>query len=191
MAVRAVFLVGFMASGKSRVGRELAQRLAWDFVDLDAQIEAREKRTIAQLFQERGEPGFRAAETSALRELLTVSPQRDHVVALGGGAFVQAINRELLRPWPTVFLETPIDELWQRSLIDHVERPLRRTAEQFAALYTERLPYYRQATITVVTSGRDPASLCAEIERNLQLGGNRNSDSSEIFPARSETGESQ
>ena len=190
MAVRAVFLVGFMASGKSRVGKELAQRLAWDFVDLDAQIEAREQRTIAELFQERGEPGFRAAETRTLRDLLTASLHRDHVVALGGGAFVQEINRELLRPWPTVFLETAIEELWQRSLTDHVERPLRRSAEQFAALYAERLPYYRQATITVVTSGRDPASLCAEIERNLQLVGNRNSDSSETFPASSETGES-
>ncbi len=190
MAVRAVFLVGFMASGKSRVGKELAQRLAWDFVDLDAQIEAREKRTIAELFQERGEPGFRAAETGALRDLLTPSLQRDHVVALGGGAFVQEINRELLRPWPTVFLETVIDELWQRSLTDQVERPLRGTAEQFAALYAERLPYYREATITVVTSGRDPASLCAEIERSLQLGGNGNANSSGISPASSETGES-
>ena len=104
---------------------------------------------------------------------------------------MQPVNRELLQPWPTVFLETPIDELWQRSLNDHVERPLRRNAEQFAALYAERLPYYRQATLTVVTSGKDPASLCAEIERNLLLGGNRNSDSSETFPASSETGESQ
>jgi shikimate kinase len=191
MAVRAVFLVGFMASGKSRVGKELARRLDWEFVDLDAQIEAREKRTIAELFRERGEPGFRAAESSALRELLTQSLRCNGVVALGGGAFVQAINRELLRPWPTVFLETPIDELWQRSLTDHVERPLRRSAEQFAELYAERLPFYRLATVTIVTSGKDPASLCAEIERNLQLGGNGNADSSEISAARSETGESQ
>jgi shikimate kinase len=189
MAVRAVFLVGFMASGKSRAGKELAQRLGWDFVDLDAQIEAREKRTIAELFRERGEPGFRAAETSALRELLTQSLRHNSVIALGGGAFVQDMNRELLRPWPTVFLETAIDELWQRSVTDHVERPLRQSAEQFAALYHQRLPFYRQATVTIVTSGKDPAALCAEIERSLHLGGNRKAGLSEISLASPETGE--
>jgi shikimate kinase len=187
MAVRAVFLVGFMASGKSRVGKELARRLDWDFVDLDTQIEAREDKTIAELFRERGESGFRTAETSALRELLTASLQRDCVVALGGGAFVQEINRELLRPWPTVFLETAVDELWRRSLADHVERPLRENAEQFAALYAKRLPFYRQATVTIVTSGKDPASLCLEIERNL-LGREANSSESS---STSETGDSE
>ena len=71
MGVRAVFLVGFMASGKSSVGQELARRLGWDFVDMDARIESRERQTIPEIFRERGEPGFRLAETSALRDLLT------------------------------------------------------------------------------------------------------------------------
>jgi shikimate kinase len=192
MGVRAVFLVGFMASGKSCVGQELAQRLDWDFVDLDARIESREGQPVPEIFRDRGEAGFRLAETGALSDLLTSPLQRNSVVALGGGAFVQERNRELLRPWPSVFLEAPASELWQRSLTDGVERPLRRDPEQFASLYAERLPFYRHATVTIVTSGRDTASLCAEIEGKLQLWGmNEAAGPSQVFPARSGTGESQ
>jgi len=192
MGVRAVFLVGFMASGKSCVGQELARRLNWDFVDLDARIESREKQTVPEIFRERGEPGFRLAETSALRDLLTVSLTHHTVVALGGGAFVQETNRQLLRHWPSIFLEAPASELWQRSLADGIERPLRGDPDQFARLYAERLPFYRQATVTIVTSGKDPASLCAEIERSLQSWGRAEApDSSQIPPAGSGTGESQ
>jgi shikimate kinase len=169
MGVRAVFLVGFMASGKTTVGRELARRLGWDFVDLDARIETREGQTVPEIFRERGEPGFRLAESSALHELLTESLPTGRVVALGGGAFIQERNRELLRQWPTVFLDAPASELWQRSLTDGVERPLRRNAEQFADLYAERLPFYRQASIVVETTGKSVASICVEIEDALQL----------------------
>jgi shikimate kinase len=171
MGVRAVFLVGFMASGKSSVGQELARRLDWDFVDLDARIESREQQTIPEIFRDRGESGFRLAETSALRDLLTESLQRNRVVALGGGAFVQERNRELLRQWPSVFLEAPASELWQRSLTDGVERPLRGDPEQFAQLYVERLPFYRQASVVVETTGKQLASICVEIEGALQLRG--------------------
>ncbi len=64
--VRAVFLVGFMGSGKNTVGRELAQRLSWDFIDLDARIEALEGQTIPELFRTKGETYFRVAERNAL-----------------------------------------------------------------------------------------------------------------------------
>jgi shikimate kinase len=171
MGVRAVFLVGFMASGKSSVGQELARRLGWDFVDLDSRIESREHQTVPEIFRDRGEPGFRLAETNALRDLLSESLQRSRVVALGGGAFVQERNRELLRPWPSVFLEAPASELWQRSLTDGVERPLRGDLQQFAQLHAERLPFYRQASVVVQTTGKPLASICVEIEGALQLAG--------------------
>jgi shikimate kinase len=191
MEVCAVFLVGFMASGKSTVGQELARRLGWDFVDLDARIESRERQTVPQIFRERGEAGFRLAETSALTELLAESLEHHVVVALGGGAFVQQTNRELLQRWPSVFLEAPVPELWQRSLSDGIERPLRGDPDQFAKLYADRLPFYRQATVTIVTSGKDPVSLCAEIERTLQGWGTVGIGSSKNSPARDQTGESQ
>jgi shikimate kinase len=168
MGARAVFLVGFMASGKSTVGPELARRLGWDFVDLDSRIEARERKSVPEIFRDYGEPGFRRAESNALQHL-TQSLERNRVVALGGGAFAQEKNRALLRDWPTVFLNAPVEELWQRSLADGVERPLRTGRDQFARLHAERLPFYRQATITVETSGRDVASICAEIEELLQF----------------------
>src|SRR5258705_8221106 len=102
MGARAVFLIGFMASGKSIVGRELARRLGWEFVDLDSHIETREQQSVPEIFRNHGEPGFRLAEAAALLDL-TQSLERDSVVALGGGAFAQDKNRELLRSWPSVF----------------------------------------------------------------------------------------
>jgi shikimate kinase len=168
MGARAVFLVGFMASGKSSVGQELARRLRWDFVDLDARIESRERQTVPQIFDAGGESAFRLAETAALKDLLTAI-RTDSVVALGGGAFAQAENRTLLRDRPSVFLETPIDELWQRSLQDKTERPLRKSRDQFIRLYEERLPCYREATVVVDTASKDLAAICTEIEGALQL----------------------
>ena len=167
--MRAVFLVGFMGSGKNKVGRELARRLGWDFVDLDARIEARERQTIPEIFRLRGEPAFRLAETSALCDLLANALHRDSVVALGGGAFVEEANRELLRPWLTVFLNAPLDELWRRCQQDGVERPLQKTREQFAELYWYRLPFYRQATVTSETGGKELPSICSDIENALRL----------------------
>jgi shikimate kinase len=183
-----------MASGKSRIGQELARRLGWDFVDLDAWIESRERQSIPEIFRERGEPGFRLAESNALRELLTGTLVRNSVVALGGGAFAQQGNRELLRQWPTVFLETPVSELWQRSMEDGVERPLGGDRDQFAQLYAERLPFYRQASLAVATTGMPLASICVEIEDALQLG--RTTEDAEPDVARNDrnslgTGESQ
>jgi shikimate kinase len=168
MAVRAVFLVGFMASGKSTVGRELARRIRWDFVDLDTHIASREGRAVPEIIRVEGEIAFRLAETAALRDLAS-SLQQDTVVALGGGAFCQSANREILRAWPTVFLDAPAEELWRRCARDTVERPLRKELPQFSQLYRDRLPAYRQATLVVGTLNKDFAAICAEIEEALQL----------------------
>lgn len=192
MAVRAVFLVGFMAAGKSSVGQELARRLGWDFVDLDARIESREGRTVPEIFRDGGEHAFRLVEASALRDL-TLSLERDSVIALGGGTFAQLMNQELVKPWPSVFLDAPVEELWQRSLEDATKRPLRKDSlAEFARLHESRLAFYRQATVTVVTSGKDPATLCIEIERKLQFQGESESAGSSPIPsAHFEKGESK
>lgn len=188
--VRAVFLVGFMGSGKNTVGQELARRLAWDFVDLDSCIEAREEQSVAEIFRLRGEPGFRVAETGALSDLLTNSLERHAVVALGGGAFVQERNRELLRSWPTVFLDAPAEVQWRRCLQQEaesgIERPLRRDREQFARLLAERLPFYRQASLIVETSGKELAAICLEIERALQLREGPDDAGAKLSPEQSE-----
>ncbi|MGB9073201.1 MAG: shikimate kinase [Terriglobales bacterium] len=183
-----------MASGKSSVGQELARRLRWQFVDLDARIESRERQSIPEIFLTKGEPGFRLAETAALRDL-TESLERDTVVALGGGTFTPPQNRELLRNWPSVFLQAPADELWRRCSEDPAERPLRKDKDrqQFSRLYEQRLPFYRQATVVVETAGKDLASICAKIEAALHLDGKGKTGrpgSSSIPSSNSGTGES-
>ncbi len=169
MGVRAVFLVGFMGCGKNTVGQVLACRLGWDFLDLDTRIEQRERKSIPEIFGMEGEPNFRMAETAALSDVLTNSFNRNSVVALGGGTFAEESNRALLRDWPTVFLDAPVDELWRRCQQDGRERPLRKNRDEFARLYTQRLPFYREASLVIETHGREPASICTEIECALRL----------------------
>lgn len=95
--VRAVFLVGFMGAGKSCVGQALSERLGWRFRDLDAMIEAREGRSIADIFRESGESGFRQVEYEVFGELLArLEQEAPLIVALGGGTFAQAENAALL-----------------------------------------------------------------------------------------------
>ncbi|MFI5104326.1 MAG: shikimate kinase, partial [Terriglobales bacterium] len=106
-----------MGAGKTSVGRALAARLEWNFCDLDNIIETREQQTVAAIFAERGEAGFREAESAALRELLQDSAMPgDLVLALGGGAFVQPANRAALERSGalTVLLEAPLEELRRR-----------------------------------------------------------------------------
>jgi shikimate kinase len=169
MGVRAVFLVGFMGSGKNTIGQELACRLGWDFLDLDARIEQRERQSVPEIFRVKGEVAFRAAETAALSDFLTNSFRRNSVVALGGGAFAVESNRASLRNWPTVFLDAPVDELWRRCEQDGRERPMRKDHDEFARLYRERIPFYREASVVIETRGRELASICTEIEAALRL----------------------
>jgi len=170
MGVLAVFLVGFMGSGKSTVGQELARRHRWNFVDRDALIETREQASISEIFARAGEAGFRAAETSALLAV-SESLKLNTVVALGGGAFAQETNRSLIGDWPSVFLEAPLDELWRRSAQEAPVRPLRKDREQFSHLYSQRLPFYRQATATIEIFGKEVDTICREIEERLSLAG--------------------
>ena len=92
-----IFIAGFMGSGKSTVGRMLADQLGWEFVDLDAEIERAQVTTIAAIFEERGEAEFRRIETQMMeRWVRRIEGGSPTVLALGGGAFVQAGNFELI-----------------------------------------------------------------------------------------------
>lgn len=172
VAVRVVVLVGFMGAGKTTVGRALSQRLGWSFEDLDDRIQARERRTIADIFRESGEVEFRTAEKSALREALAEARTGSRrVLAVGGGAFVQAENASLLdnADTPTVFLDAPAQELWKRCGADPVERPLRRQETEFRELYEARRPHYLRAMLRVETGGRNIEHIVNEIVNSLRL----------------------
>jgi shikimate kinase len=169
--VRAVFLVGFMGAGKTSVGRALSRHMGWRFEDLDDRIQAREKRTVSEIFQQAGESGFRKAERAALRALLDeIETGPPLIAALGGGAFAQEEVASLLAEsgGVTVFLDAPADELWRRCGIDVVDRPLRREEEQFRRLYEARRPRYLQASVRVETDGRAIEQIVSEIADGLR-----------------------
>jgi shikimate kinase len=169
---RRIFLIGFMGSGKTSVGRVLGRLLGCRFEDLDERIQSREGRSIRQIFSESGEAWFRLAERAALRDLFTESgASQPVVIALGGGTFVQAENRALLEDAgsPVIFLDAPVDELWRRCVREEVERPLRQNEQQFRKLYEVRKPHYLKADLRVDTGGRDVESVAHEIVANLGL----------------------
>lgn len=169
--VRAVVLVGFMGAGKTSVGRALSEHTGWRFVDLDDRVQARERRTIAEIFRESGESEFRRAEHVALRELLAEAETASLIVAVGGGAFTQAESAFLLDAavTPTVFLDAPVEELWRRCGADPVERPLRRKESEFRELYDARRPRYLEARVRVETGGRQIDQIVDEIVTRLGL----------------------
>jgi shikimate kinase len=135
-----------MGAGKTTVGEALAERLGWDFIDLDDQIVAREGKNIAQLFDQRGEAAFRVIEA---RELARVATSAETVIALGGGAFAHGNNAALLRDAHTVFLDAPVEELIARCVPVKRVRPLARDENQFRHLYEARRPHYMKASLRV------------------------------------------
>jgi len=170
-AVRAIFLVGFMGAGKTSVGKVLARRLGWPFEDLDDRIEARELRSVEQIFREAGESAFRRAETAALRELLDALGSSPRVIALGGGAFVQPENAALLQrdDVASVFLDGPVEELFRRCNKQQIDRPLRGTLDQFQKLFELRRPLYSKASVSLDTTGKDVEAVADEVFRILAI----------------------
>jgi shikimate kinase len=161
-----IYLLGFMGSGKSSVGVLLAEELGWPFIDLDTTIEAGQGASIREIFERAGEPFFRQLEHAALAE---VSKKEPAVIALGGGTFAQKANFDFIRErgGATIWLDSPLEELWQRcATMDN--RPLFRDRESFAQLYAQRVAYYRQATFRISTERRYPQEIVGEILR-LQL----------------------
>lgn len=167
----AVALVGFMGAGKTTIGQLLASRLDWRFVDLDELVEARDGRTIAQIFQQSGEKQFRELERHALAQVVAISRKQPSVLSLGGGAFIDNTNRELLREngIRTVFLDAPVEELFRRCSQPGVDRPLLRDRDRFGELYAQRHPVYCTASLRIQTSGAEIAAIVEEIISRLGL----------------------
>jgi shikimate kinase len=153
-----IYLVGFMGSGKTTIGRLLAARLGWSFADLDEEIEAAERATIAAIFEERGEPEFRRIEAEMLRQhVRSIERGRAAVIALGGGAFAEQQNREIaLQHGIAFWLDCPFETV-QRRVAPTSHRPLARNPERFAALYQERREIYALADVRIVIDCDDPA----------------------------------
>ena len=152
-----LYLVGFMGSGKTTVGAKLADELGWSFVDLDDDIEAGAGVSIAQLFDDRGEMEFRRMEHEALhgrvRQIQRGSPM---VLSLGGGAFAQENNIEMVHDnGISVWLDAPFDLICRR-IQGQEHRPLARDAQRFEALYTARQFIYARADYRIEIACNDP-----------------------------------
>jgi len=158
-----IVLTGFMGTGKSAVGREVARRLGRRFVDMDELIADREGRTIPEIFAASGEPHFRRLEAALCSEL---AEQRGLVIATGGGTLIPTANREVLGRSGMLFcLSASIDEIMHR--LDRCgDRPLLATPNrraQIEALLAERAPSYAAIPNQIDTTGKSVEQVAEEI----------------------------
>jgi shikimate kinase len=154
-----IYLVGFMAAGKTTLARALAKRLDWRAVDVDELIEQREHQTVAELFARRGEPYFRNVERQVLLEQIGA---RHVIVATGGGTFADVQNRAAINTdGVSVWLDVPLDRLIGRVPSDG-RRPLAADRPGFERLYHQRRAAYEQAHVRLDAGG---ASIDALVEQ--------------------------
>ena len=168
---RTLVLVGLMGAGKTNIGRRLAQRLGLGFVDADSEIEAAAGETIEEIFERRGEAAFREGERKVIARLLGNAP---HVLATGGGAFMDPDTRTLIRERGiSIWLRADLDLLHHR-VSRRNNRPLLKQGnprEILARLIDQRYPVYAQADVTVDTVDGPPEAtldrVIAALEEHL------------------------
>jgi shikimate kinase len=161
-----VYLVGFMAAGKTSLAAALARRLDWPVKDIDELIERREHRTVASLFAREGEQHFRQVERQVLLDLI---PLRHVIVATGGGTFVDPENRALINAdGLSVWLDAPLAELLTRIPADG-RRPLAADREQMERLYEARCAAYAQAHMRLDAAGASVDALAEQLFARLGL----------------------
>ncbi len=163
-----IVLTGFMATGKSSVGRRLAKELALRFVDMDAVIEKDAGVKIKNIFASRGEAHFRRLEKETIGKLTSGAFGDGLVVAAGGGAVVDAENRAALRKWATLIcLTAPVDVILKR-VAGGGDRPLLSVKDkktEIAERLSQRQEAYKDCDFTVDTSSMGIDEVVAEIER--------------------------
>jgi shikimate kinase len=163
-----VFLIGYRGCGKTSVARQLAMRLGYDWVDADVELELQAGKTIATIFAEEGESGFRDREQQVIAELC----RRDRtVVALGGGAVLREANREAIRAAGVViWLQASVSSLAARIRDDPLSAARRPNLtksggrNEIEQVLAQRTPIYRAAaTWTVDTEGKTVAEVVEEV----------------------------
>ena len=163
--MKRIVLMGFMGAGKATIGKALAEKLSWDFIDTDAEIEKEQGRKISEIFETEGEQTFRDMETQLLKKL--EKSEERFVLSIGGGMPVREENRELLRQIGTVvYLKATKEELVRR-LSGDTSRPLLQGGaleEKVAALMAARESIYVEtAHQEVVTDGKSVKELIEKI----------------------------
>jgi shikimate kinase len=167
-AGRTIALVGLMGAGKSTVGRRLAEKLGRAFYDSDTEIEKAAGLSISDIFALHGEADFRRGEKQVLKRLLELPP---HVLATGGGAFIDAETRALMKEKAvTIWLNADLETLWRR-VQKRDNRPLLKRADakqHLSNLVSEREPFYSQADVHVLSKDGPHTNTVNSILKALQ-----------------------
>lgn len=166
--MRNIYLVGMMGSGKTETAKALAEILGMKAVDLDDLIVQEERRSVNEIFEEKGESHFREVEARVLRQ---VSIKKNLVIATGGGTVLRENNRKILMQTGKVFyLKASLEMLWDR-LQSMKDRPLLKVAEPRVVLeriYEERRPCYEVFEYQVDTDLKTPEDVAREISEILE-----------------------
>jgi shikimate kinase len=164
-----VYLIGMMGSGKTTVGKLLAEKLHYRFLDTDSIIEKVSQKTINQIFAEEGEASFRQLESDVLKE---VSAYIRTVIATGGGIILLQNNWSHLRDGIVIWLDLPVNVLVKRLAGDNT-RPLLHQEEltaKLTGLLQQRQSLYQQADITLPLSDKDtPEDIVNKLLREIPL----------------------
>ncbi len=163
-----IYLCGFMGTGKSSVGKRLAETLGCEFVDMDARIEAEAGTAISAIFAERGESAFREMES---RMVERIARRSGCVVATGGGAIVDPKNLEAMKGSGTVVTLTADIPTILRRCGDDATRPLLQTGDRrgrVQSLLEQRGPFYARADIILDTSALDIEEIVAILANRLR-----------------------
>jgi shikimate kinase len=166
LTVPRIFLVGPRASGKTTVGRHVADRLGWAFVDADEELERRVGRSVSDIFRNDGEPAFRDQESAVLADIASGTSV---VIATGGGVVLRPGNRAILRTGFVARLAAPASVLWERMSSDPLttaRRPNLTTTggvEEVSAVLAAREPLYADVADVTVDANLSPAYAAAVI----------------------------
>jgi shikimate kinase len=170
-----VVLLGYMASGKSSIGKKLAKRLDFKFVDLDDYIAKKEAISIPEIFKKKGEIYFRKKESEILNELL--HQNEDFILAVGGGTPCYGNNMEIINTnAKSIYLKGSINAIYTKlsKPKNKQKRPLITTIsdkdlKEFIAKHLfERSQYFEQADFTIVIDNKTKAEIVEEINSNMQ-----------------------
>ncbi|MCG4579575.1 shikimate kinase [Clostridium cochlearium] len=162
-----IFLIGMPAAGKSTIGKELSKIVKYDFIDTDCEIERKEKKSIKNIFKEKGEGYFRKLEKDLLKDIIKSDKK---VVATGGGLPIYSSNMDILnKEGITIFLDVPFEELLRRNKKNN-KRPLldkENKYDRLKEIYNSRIHIYNKCKIKVENYNISVHELCIKILKEV------------------------
>lgn len=158
-----IVLVGFMAVGKTTIGKSLKGIFGYSLFDVDSLIEKEEKIPISEIFSQKGETYFRTKEVEVAKKLLS---RNNNIISTGGGLFLnEEVRKMALKNNFVVFLDLDLNEVYNRVNRNNL-RPLAKgkTLEDLKVLYDSRLPYYLEANVRIDTNKKTTKQIAEEIK---------------------------